>query len=475
VISLKVTNSHCPGCSLLCGVQMIEREGLLDVEFMKDCDINSGKLCRFGIELARYYGELQTSALAGGREVSYEEAVTLAAKALSSSRGAGVALCTGDATTEELYALSLFADAAGLATTLGLGHHMHAVGLEAFHKTVTHPDVLDHAQMIVLVDIDPAYQYPLLARRLMLVREQGTTIVSIGPEKEHLSFYTDARYPCHPSRTVDALRAFVEHAMPHALYVVPCGMYGDAALTAQVNNICAATFSRALFVTDFANVRGGLALGMESLSHGIDGLVASIEAGDVTSLVLVESPLFSSYLDDARFWAACETLDALVVLQSHRCEAYPPNAIVLPLPPFYQRKGTLRNVCNRRLVLSGEAEGAVAVLRDLGAAMGHGLSPFDAVAKEARSLCDAWYETVATFTPVELPPQAGVEGPCHRYVPNPYLVRGMPNPRSKRVGLDLYAVAKGKERYVIREDVAEDVVFAYEKDPRYTLPLQPYE
>jgi hypothetical protein len=442
---------------------MVERDGALDTEFMKYCEINCGKLCKFGIDLPLYYGARLESAMVAGEEASYEDAVAAAAKALSDAAG-GVALCTGDATNEELLALKALATGAGMQTTLGLGHLVGAVGSEAFRKTVLEPLVLDHAQMIALVDLDPAYQYPLIARRIMEVRAKGTKVESIGPEKAHVSFLADKVYPCHPSRTVEALRAFVEYAMPHALYLASAGIYSDPALVAQVCNVCAATTSRALFLTDFANARGGLALGLEGLDYGLEGLISKMESGEVTSLVLLESPLFDSYLDEKRFFAACEQLDALVVLQSRMSRSYPKNAVVIPVPLFFERKGSLVNVCARQLSLGGESEGAVAVLADIASKMGAILPDYDSLANDAAQDLYAWEQAVATFMPLELPEQETIEGPCHKYVVNPYLVRGLPYPRSKRVGIDLYAEAKEKERYVVKDDVAEDVVFAYEKD-----------
>ena len=228
---------------MLCGVHIVERDGALDTEFMKYCEINNGKLCKFGIDLPVFYAARLESAMVAGEEASYEGAVVAAATALAAAKG-GVALCTGDATNEELLALSALAHGAGMQMSLGLGHIVDAIGAGAFRKTVIDPLVLDHAQMIALVDIDPAYQYPLIARRIMEVRAKGTLVESIGPEKAHLSFLCDKVYPCHPSRTVDALRAFVDNSMPHALYLVSCGIYAESALLAQVSNVCAATTSQ---------------------------------------------------------------------------------------------------------------------------------------------------------------------------------------------------------------------------------------
>jgi hypothetical protein len=51
----------------------------------------------------------------------------------------------------------------------------------------------------------------------------------------------------------------------------------------------------------------------------------------------------------------------------------------------------------------------------------------------------------------------------------------MPYPVAKRASPDTYHQARSSERYVRKDDVAEGVVIAYERDERYTDGISHYD
>jgi hypothetical protein len=244
----------------------------------------------------------------------------------------------------------------------------------------------------------------------------------------------------------------------------------------EVNNICAKTSSRAMFLKDHANSEATLPLEFDNIRKSVDEIVDDIESGRLTALMLVETPYMDSYLDVDRFRKACESLEHLLIVQSRPIPSPPDNAVVIPLPPFYKRKGTVVNICGRLLEMGGDEEGASRVCRDI--IESAGLSAplaYESLNEDARMMHEKYYSKGPSYHERAVPKRSYPSAPFHVYEPNPYLLRAMPYPVAKRASPDTYHQARSSERYVRKDDVAEGVVIAYERDERYTDGISHYD
>ncbi|MHC1604432.1 MAG: molybdopterin-dependent oxidoreductase [Candidatus Methanofastidiosia archaeon] len=462
-------------------MHIVEDDSNLDIEFMKHCSINSGKLCKFGVDLPKYYSSSLREAYVYGKIVAYEEALQAVSNAIKSwikTRGTseGVILCTGDATCEELLILRKVADSVDVICATGLGEIVEAMGSTALLRKSSNFNIIEYARSIVLVDIDPYYQYPLISRKLQIAKAHGAHIVSIGVEKSHIKNIADEVQLVHPSRIQEAVKSMCEIISPETLFITSLGIYSNPSVIATINNTCTKQHSRIMYMKDFANMEGALVIGFDTKSNTIDSIISGIESGKITALILVESPLYDSYIDNERFRKACEKLQSLIVLQSQFTSSVPDNAIVLPLPLFYERKGSLINVCGRFLSLGGDREGVVSICNDIFEKLGVKKHfKFETLTQEIRYQYNKWMASAPEYSIVDIPKASVVDGPCHKYVSNPFLVRGLPYNLSKRTGSKLYPVAKEKEYYVIKQEIADDVILAYEKDSRFKKAVERYD
>jgi len=482
VICLKVIDSHCPGCSILCGVQIIEDGDEIDIDFKKYCPINSGKLCKYGVDLPKIYGNALDFSSIEGNEVDYEVAITkisnLLKKWYSSSGGKeGIVLCCGDATNEELLAIEDLSSYFGMKCASGIGNILNVVGSIPFIHDIKNFDIVEGFEQIVLINIDPYYQYPLVARKLQNAKKRGKRIISIGPEGSHIERLAEEVIICSPANVHDCFKRHIsENTEDFTLYITSMGIYSDPALIAEINNACVNTKSRAFFLKDYANTQASLILGFNSYKYGIEEIIDHIEEGRINAMVLIESPLFDTYLDSSRFRKACEKLKALVVMQSTMPRDLPNNAFLLPLPAFYKRRGALVNACGRLIELNGSSNGIIDVFNDMKKVLGHkDKLDFEKYVSKATGAYDKWISSFNDYEVVKVPDtKYSKEGPVHYYVVNPFLVRGMDHQLPKRTSGGLYQKASDKERYVIKQNIADGVVLAYQRDEKYKKLLSEY-
>lgn len=482
VISLKVIDSHCPGCSILCGLHIIEDGDEIDIDFQKYCPINSGKLCKFGIDLPAIYKNCVETCMVDGELVCKDECISAASRALKSwssrSKGKnGLVLCLGDATNEELLSLKDFANALGMKCSSGLGHFVgNITNVPLFHD-FTGFDIIENSKNIILISLDPYYQYPLVARKLQMAKERGSCISSIGPEGSHLETICENIDLCRPNEVLKRLRELSQHVDRFSLFITQLGIYADPSIVAEINNICSRTSSRVKYLKDYANSEASLAMGFDNYGKSIDEIVSEMESGVITALILVESPLFDTYLDNDRFMKACEKLDTLVVIQSSMPKNLPSNAVLVPLEAFYRRKGTLINVCGRFISMGGDLEGTPDVLRKIMAGLSSApIGSFLDLTKRSREAYDSWSANNIGYEIVSVPEHKALEGEnIHLYVTNPYLLRGMGHQLVKRVGDRLYPEMLKKERYVVKQRVADGVVLSYQRDRRFKGIMGLYE
>lgn len=198
-----MTDTHCPYCSLQCGMRLTGRR-TPQVEEWPEFPVNSGALCRKGWSAAGLYGgrERLTTPLVRDRAtgelspVSWDEALDLVAgrlAALRAERGAdSVAVFGGGGlTNEKAYQLGKLARVALGTSQIDYNGRWcmssaASAGVRAFGLDRGLPFPLadvEEADVVVLVGSNLAETMPPAARHLDALRARGGRVVVIDPRR----------------------------------------------------------------------------------------------------------------------------------------------------------------------------------------------------------------------------------------------------------------------------------------------------
>ncbi len=200
-----MTTTHCPYCSLQCGMTLV-REGrsALTVRSWPDFPVNEGALCRKGWSAAGLRGsrERLTSPLVRDREsgelrtASWDEALDLVAarvRSLQASHGADAVAVFGGGglTNEKAYQLGKLARVALGTSQIDYNGRWcmssaASAGNQAFGIDRGLPFPLadvEQADVVVLVGSNLAETMPPAARHLDRLRERGGHLVVIDPRR----------------------------------------------------------------------------------------------------------------------------------------------------------------------------------------------------------------------------------------------------------------------------------------------------
>lgn len=198
-----MTDTHCPYCSLQCGMRLAGRR-TPQVEAWPEFPVNGGALCRKGWSAAGLYGgrERLTTPLVRDRAtgelspVSWDEALDLVAgrlAALRAERGAdSVAVFGGGGlTNEKAYQLGKLARVALGTSQIDYNGRWcmssaASAGVRAFGLDRGLPFPLadvEQADVVVLVGSNLAETMPPAARHLDAIRARGGQVVVIDPRR----------------------------------------------------------------------------------------------------------------------------------------------------------------------------------------------------------------------------------------------------------------------------------------------------
>ena len=454
---MKVIDTICPGCSIQCGAQLID-DGALEIEFMKHCPVNQGKLCKFGVMLPAFYSQPLSDAYIDGKAVPAEEALSAAASALKSS-SSGIVVSLGDSTCEELLAGSLLASEVSFSFATGLGATISAVGAPNISLKGCTFDDIEKKRDIIIIDTDPYVQYPLLARRLQNALKAGADVTYVGPGSVNMEYFASKAHVVsleEIEQTLSSVPAKKDN----------CGLHATLSVVASTIRSAAASGAQVLCLKDFANSEASVRMDIETYGADICSISEAIESGRIRSLVLMESPIFDSCEDGARLKKACESLEALVIIQSGALADAPKGAIVIPADRFYCRKGSLLSVEGKLNTLSGDSEGLVGPIGSILEKMGKEPMAFAKLTELALGRIDSF--SSAPFMDVERLPAPELVKPYYYHVSNPFLARGMSQGYAKRCGEETYGAAIEASRFVVKGNVAPGVVLVYDKDPEIT-------
>ncbi|MDY6965076.1 MAG: molybdopterin-dependent oxidoreductase [Halobacteriota archaeon] len=382
--------SICPGCSIGCGLYVIKDGDRIDIDFRKRSPVNEGKLCKFGVQLPRFYSKEQAKPMIkegdNQKEVESETAIEEAAKKLKEVRdGSGadsIAFVAGGlATNEELVSLKGLADALGCSNIeCGLGK-FSSIGSEAFKLGIPLEDV-NNAKNIVMIFVDLHVQYPLLTRNLLKAKENGAKVLSIGTEENRAADRTVLVGPGEQTTKLQSLVRYlkdksgdgdfdgVESFFEDSVIIADLNALSDVEIVKAICNINAQTNSRLLFMKPYANLSGAAMLEFTSKEGGIDGLLSEIDEGKIKALYILESDLVGTSLDEEKVIETLSKLDLLIVQNALKGATSDLADLLLPNDLFFGKRGSVINAEGRVLSNRGDGTSGIDVLGKIAEAAG---------------------------------------------------------------------------------------------------------
>ena len=354
-----VYSTVCYGCGFGCGVYVRELKTLsvdthndcgapiLNIDFRKPSPVNEGKLCRFGVNLAKTYCPAVSKVK--GKAVDINEAVAQAAEILKKADPSKTAfLSVGGTTNEEHLAFMKLGEKLSVPVSTGMTGVFKDLGkLHAYTGRGTTYDDVASAKKIYLL-IDPYIQYPLLVRRLVHAKNKGAEIISFGLKELPIA----------------AQNVFV--APETSLYDVK--EFAPDEETVIISDLTPYTFSRRLaetieiaggkskflFMRPFMNAAGAGYLSKHTVQQSFDDIVSKMETGDLKVLVCLDSDLTDICFNDG-IKESFKNLDALIVLASRATAVCDLADVVIATEPFYKKKGSVMNVEGRLMQISTDA------------------------------------------------------------------------------------------------------------------------
>jgi len=386
--------SVCPGCNFGCGVFIEPDEPCgVKLHFRKGCEVNEGKLCRFGVQLPRYYDQLNSSRV-DGSEVALAEAVERAARRLSDAEGVQL-LSGGSAPSEEVLALVQLARAKGTAVQSGLGA-LSTVPEESYPSIITGCpyEKVEHAKRVVVVGIDPHTQYPLILRRLLRAKANGARVLFAGwLEPRGLADETVLLTPSwHEglSRLSEMLEGDEQGEEGDTVVIAELTPFTDGTMLAEVLNLAKRAGASLLLLKPFANLTGMLQLMTPeeiSQQQSFSDIITSIEEGTTKGLVLHELDLLEAMADTQRVRAALEKLEHLIVISSRPSPVCELANVVIAPEQFWQKRGVVVNNEGRLLELGGEGTEGLDAISTLASACGGSKLSFEEAHAQVLAAC----------------------------------------------------------------------------------------
>ncbi|MDV0447324.1 hypothetical protein MsAg5_12080 [Methanosarcinaceae archaeon Ag5] len=387
VFKENVYSTVCSGCGFGCGVYMREimtdvptgtacGAPLLHIDYRKASPVNEGKLCRFGVQLAKNFCPAQT--MIDGDEADTKTAVSKAAEILKKAKPENVCLLSiGNAANEEHLMFMEVGKKLGVPVNTGMTGLFKSIGkLHAYTgRGVTYDDVAQAKKIYLLVD--PYVSYPLLVRRLIRAKSKGAEIISFGLKEFPIADKNVLLTPEMSLYDVD----FKPDA--DTLVISDLTPYTHAKRLAEIVELSAGKGPESgnmLFLRPFMNSTGAGYLSKHTKQKSFDDILAGIDDGSIKVLYCLESDLIDICLND-HVKETLENLDALIVQSSRYTSACNDANVVIASEPFYKKKGSVMNSEGRLINLSTDAGETLLTgfnaLSDLLAALGGKPMTFD--------------------------------------------------------------------------------------------------
>ena len=380
---MEAHSTICPGCGLGCGLYLL-REGATKSMILhrKHSAVNAGKLCKFGMQIHRFYDRERLRTTAGGENVSEEEAVKEVRERLETFRREEIAFLAvpSTLTNEEVLAfLSLVSELKVENFSLG--------GFERFFSVADSEifagkplDEVERAHKLLLFFIDPFVQYPLLARRILRAKQKGgATIIDVSfAENERAKGIYDETILAEVG---DMFRDFGELASEVANALLKDGdKLENALILADMNplsppefvsatiSLAKETKSQVFFLKPFLNANGAnlISASMKMRGRDIFEILNDVKEGKIKCLFMLETGLFNcGFGKDA---LTSGNLEFLVVQDAFRSEISDIADITICSEPFFLKRGTVVNVEGRVLSAGGDSQRTVEILERMSGA-----------------------------------------------------------------------------------------------------------
>ena len=184
---LDIKHSICPSCSVGCGLNIVSKDGAVVGTYpYKRHPINEGKNCLNGRNsILQFDNSIEKPSLVKSNELeeSDYETVFKAIKDQLDSIDAGelAIICSGNLTNEELDRIKEFADGCGCENIGFYGFNFPNFSADV----AKYDDIADASTILAIGDI--YRENPLLARRIVLSKENGAKLINLDDVEKSIT------------------------------------------------------------------------------------------------------------------------------------------------------------------------------------------------------------------------------------------------------------------------------------------------
>ena len=179
---LEIKHTLCPSCSVGCGINVILNDGEIVGTFpYKRHPVNAGKNCLNGRNSIESYQNKFQKALVNKSETDVEKAIQDVIKELNSANASEVTvICSGNNSIEEINAIKEFCESKDYNIAF------YADNLGDFSEVASYDDIENAKRVLVIGDI--LYENPLIGRRIVHAKQNGSEIYALGKSEESVTF-----------------------------------------------------------------------------------------------------------------------------------------------------------------------------------------------------------------------------------------------------------------------------------------------
>lgn len=174
---LEIKHTLCPSCSVGCGINVVSHEGdVVGTYPYKRHPVNEGKNCLNGRNSIEVYKNKLENAIVSNSDVELDKAIDEICNSLKSKDSDKITVfCSGNNSIEDIEAIKSFAEANNYNIAL---YTDNIVNIDC--DLASYDDVEKASSLIVIGDV--LYTNPLIGRRIIHGKENGSNVYSFTPE-----------------------------------------------------------------------------------------------------------------------------------------------------------------------------------------------------------------------------------------------------------------------------------------------------
>jgi NADH dehydrogenase/NADH:ubiquinone oxidoreductase subunit G len=375
-MEMETKTSICPGCSIGCGLYLLQaeegEERKIKILHRPTSPMNEGKLCKFGTDLHMYYEREVLNNSVDGKEVKQEEAIREAKERLKGIKPDELAFIAlpSTITNEEILSFASVASEFGCENV--------SFGFERFFREIQEEasyiiecglpfSEVEKASKIILFFLDPFVHYPLLARRILKAKKNGARVIEVSFAKNERKIADEAVLvgPMEVRRIKEKKEMFAD-----SLIIGELTPYTNSQFLALMLWLTASTSSKLFLLKPFLNSTGAFLLGRNGKETGkrkdLVEILDEIERGEIKALYLLETDLVGAMLGGEEVAETISKLDLLIEQNAFRTPLSDIANITISSEPFFMKKGTIVNIEGRLLDIGGESEKGLQAMESMG-------------------------------------------------------------------------------------------------------------